>query len=678
MDLFEYQGKQYFARFGIPISKGGVADTVEEALAQAEAAGYPVVVKAQVKVGGRGKAGGVKLAGNAEEVRTHAGNILGLDIKGHVVKRLWIEHASDIAREYYASFTLDRSAKKHLGMLSAEGGVEIEEVAVTHPDAIATIHVDPVDGLSAEVARQWVDQAGLDLEARDQAAQLLVKLYDCYTQGDCDLAEINPLILTPEGRVHALDAKVTLDDNASFRHPEWEEFAGDEDADERETRAKERGLNYIGLDGSVGIIANGAGLAMSTLDVVNQCGGLGRQLPRHRRRGQRRRHGGGARGDQFRFGGPVDLRQHLRRDHPGRRGGERGPRGPQAGRHLIADRAPPRRHQCCRRAGDPRPTPVRPVGRRAHHARCRPSGGRTGRERLMSIFVDEQTKVVIQGLSPTSQGLYHGLRNRAYGTQVVAGTNPKRGGEEIEGIPVFATVAEAVGATGATASFISVPPKFAADAIIEAAAAGLPFVVCITEGIPAQDEAIVYNRLVREFPGTRLLGPNCPGIISPGKCNIGITSGDIAMPGGPVGIVSRSGTLTYQALHELSQQGVGQTTCVGIGGDPVPGTSFIDCLAAFEADPDTRAIMMIGEIGGSAEEEAAEYIASSVTKPVVCYVAGVTAPPGRKMGHAGAIISGSKGTAQAKMEALSEAGATVALNPTEAGEAMVAVVRKLD
>ena len=296
----------------------------------------------------------------------------------------------------------------------------------------------------------------------------------------------------------------------------------------------------------------------------------------------------------------------------------------------------------------------------------------------MSIFVDESTKVVVQGISPTSQGLYHGLRNRAYGTRVVAGTNPGRGGQEIEGIPVFATVAEAVAATGANASFISVPPKFAADAIIEAAAAGIPFVVCITEGIPAQDEALAYNRLVREFPATRLLGPNCPGIISPGKCNIGITSGDIALPGGPVGIVSRSGTLTYQALHELSQQGVGQTTCVGIGGDPVPGTSFIDCLAAFEADPDTRAIMMIGEIGGSAEEEAAGFIATSVAKPVVSYVAGVTAPPGRKMGHAGAIISGSKGTAQAKMAALSEAGVTVALNPTEAGEAMVDVVRKLD
>jgi len=295
----------------------------------------------------------------------------------------------------------------------------------------------------------------------------------------------------------------------------------------------------------------------------------------------------------------------------------------------------------------------------------------------VSIFVDETTTVVVQGVSPTSQGLYHGLRNRDYGTKVVAGTNPKRGGEEIEGIPIFATVKEAVAATGATASFISVPPPHAAAAIIEAAEAGIAFVVCITEGIPAQDEAVTYNRLVEEFPGTRLLGPNCPGIISPGKCNIGITSGAIALAGGPVGIVSRSGTLTYQALHELSEQGIGQTTCVGIGGDPVPGTNFIDCLEAFEADPDTRAVMMIGEIGGSEEERAATFIADHVTKPVVSYVAGVTAPPGRKMGHAGAIISGSQGTAQAKMEALSAAGVIVAQNPTEAGQKMVEIVASL-
>jgi succinyl-CoA synthetase beta subunit len=273
MDLFEYQGKQYFARYGIPASPGGVADTVDEAVAVAERVGYPAVVKAQVKVGGRGKAGGVKLANNADEVREHAGNILGLDIKGHVVKRLWVERSSDIQKEYYASFTLDRQNKTHLGMLSAQGGVEIEVVAEENPDAIAMLQVDPVRGLDVETARRWVAEAELDEIAREQAAELLVKLYDCYVRGDCDLAEINPLILTQDNKVHALDAKVTLDENASFRHPEWEEYRADEFEDPREKMAKEKGLNYIGLDGTVGIIANGAGLAMSTLDVVNQVGG---------------------------------------------------------------------------------------------------------------------------------------------------------------------------------------------------------------------------------------------------------------------------------------------------------------------------------------------------------------------------------------------------------------------
>jgi succinyl-CoA synthetase beta subunit len=273
MDLFEYQGKQYFARYGISVSPGDVADTVDQAVAVAERVGYPVVVKAQVKVGGRGKAGGVKLAANVDEVRLHAGNILGLDIKGHVVRRLWIERSSDIAKEYYASFTLDRMNKVHLGMLSAQGGVEIEVVAEENPDAIAFLSIDPVRGLDLATSRRWVAEAELDEAAREQAAELLVRLYECYTKGDCDLAEINPLILTPENKVHALDAKVTLDENAAFRHPEWEEFRADEFEDPREKMAKEKGLNYIGLDGTVGIIANGAGLAMSTLDVVNQVGG---------------------------------------------------------------------------------------------------------------------------------------------------------------------------------------------------------------------------------------------------------------------------------------------------------------------------------------------------------------------------------------------------------------------
>ena len=273
MDLLEYQGKQYFARFGIPVSPGGLAVDVDGAVAAADAIGYPVVLKAQVQVGGRGKAGGIKLAADAGEVRAHAGAILGMDIRGHVVERLWVERASDIAREYYASFTLDRSAKLHLGMLSVEGGVEIEVVAERDPAAIARIHVDPVDGLTGAAAREWVAAAGLDDEAVEGAVEVLVALYRCYTEGDCDLAEINPLILTPEGRVHALDAKVTLDDSAAFRHPEWDEFRGVSRLDPREALARQRGLQYVGLDGDVGIIANGAGLAMSTCDVVHQVGG---------------------------------------------------------------------------------------------------------------------------------------------------------------------------------------------------------------------------------------------------------------------------------------------------------------------------------------------------------------------------------------------------------------------
>lgn len=273
MDLLEYQGKQLFATYGIPVSPGEAVTTVDDAVAAAERLGYPVVVKAQVHVGGRGKAGGVKLASDAAEARAHAGNILGLDIKGHVVRTVWIEKASDIAAEYYASFTLDRSAKKYLGMLSSQGGVEIEQVAAESPEAISRIHIDPVEGLSEDACRGWVEAAGLAPEATGGAVEILMKLYRAYTEGDADLVEINPLILTPEGRVHALDAKVSLDDNAVFRHPDYEQYDATQPRDEREQAAHDKGLQYVGLDGTVGIIANGAGLAMSTVDIVSQVGG---------------------------------------------------------------------------------------------------------------------------------------------------------------------------------------------------------------------------------------------------------------------------------------------------------------------------------------------------------------------------------------------------------------------
>ena len=273
MDLYEYQGKQFFAEYDIPVSPGEAVTTVDEAVAAADRIGYPVVVKAQVQVGGRGKAGGIKLANNTEEAREHASNILGMDIKGHTVEVVWIEQASDIAEEYYASFTLDRAAKKHLGMLSAQGGVEIEAVADKDPDAIAKIWVDPVDGLDEKTARAWVEAAKLNPKANDGTVDILLKLYRAYVEGDADLVEINPLILKPTGEVHALDAKVTLDNNAIFRHPTYEQYDATQVRDERETAAHEKGLQYVGLDGYVGVIANGAGLAMSTVDIVNQVGG---------------------------------------------------------------------------------------------------------------------------------------------------------------------------------------------------------------------------------------------------------------------------------------------------------------------------------------------------------------------------------------------------------------------
>jgi len=278
LDLYEYQGKQFFARYGIPVSPGEAATSVDDAVAAADRIGYPVVVKAQVQVGGRGKAGGIKLANDADETRTHAANILGMDIKGHTVEILWIERASDIAEEYYASFTLDRSAKKHLGMLSAQGGVDIESVATEDPDAIAKVWVDPVDGLTEEHARAWVAAAKLNPEATDGAVDIVLQLYNAYVQGDADLVEINPLVLLNSGgprtgEVHALDAKVTLDGNSEFRHPEYEAYDATQVRDEREQAAHDKGLQYVGLDGYVGVIANGAGLAMSTVDIVNQVGG---------------------------------------------------------------------------------------------------------------------------------------------------------------------------------------------------------------------------------------------------------------------------------------------------------------------------------------------------------------------------------------------------------------------
>jgi len=289
----------------------------------------------------------------------------------------------------------------------------------------------------------------------------------------------------------------------------------------------------------------------------------------------------------------------------------------------------------------------------------------------VAILIDQNTRVVVQGLTGR-EGTYHALQCRQYGTQVVAGVTPGKGGTIHEGIPVFHTVAEAVRETGANASLIFVPPPFAADAILEAADAGVALVVCITEGIPTL-EMIRVAAYLKGRP-VRLVGPNCPGVISPGKCKMGIMPARIHKEGS-VGVISRSGTLTYEAVGQLTRCEIGQSTCIGIGGDPVPGTTFIDALALFEQDPETQAVVMIGEIGGSAEEEAVTWMQQHFTKPVVSFIAGQTAPPGRRMGHAGAIIAGGKGTAAEKMAALRAAGVTVVESPAEIGAAMKKILR---
>jgi succinyl-CoA synthetase alpha subunit len=290
----------------------------------------------------------------------------------------------------------------------------------------------------------------------------------------------------------------------------------------------------------------------------------------------------------------------------------------------------------------------------------------------MSILVDEKTRVVVQGITG-NEGLFHTKQMVEYGTKVVAGVTPGKGGQKIEGIPVFNGVMEAVKKTGANASAIFVPPAFAADAIMEAADSGVSMVVCLTEGIPTLDMVMVRKYLKEK--GTKLVGPNTPGIISPGKCKIGVMAGYIHRQG-TVGIMSRSGTLTYEVVDQLTKKGIGQSTCVGIGGDQIIGLNYVDLLELFEKDPDTEALIMIGEIGGTAEEEAAQFIEKHVKKPVVAFIAGLTAPPGRRMGHAGAIISGGKGTAGEKMEALEKAGVRVVRNPAIVGSELSALLKR--
>ncbi len=586
------------------------------------------------------------------------------------VERVWVEGGSDIAAEYYASVILDRGEKKLLAMVSAKGGMDIEAVAEEDPSALVKRHIDPSRPFDAAAARPIVDDAGLDEDVREDAAEVLAKLAEVAMAEDATLIEVNPLIVTAGREVVALDAKVTIDGNALYRHEELAEIDAESVEDPQEAMAREKGLTYVKLDGNVGILANGAGLCMSTLDVVAQAGGAPANFLDA---------GGGSKAEAIVdaltvitsdekvsailfniFGGitrcdeiakgiveasaQLDLRLPLVVRLDGTNSEE--------GLEILAGADLPSLHQ--------EKTMLGAAKRVVELAGAR-----------LSIVVDEGTKLVVSGLTGR-EGSFHGLRNRAYGTDLVAGVTPGKGGQDVEGVPVFDSIEESVKEASANTSMIFVPARFAAAAIDEAIESGVETVIAITEGIPVLDMLKTYWKA--KEAGVRLIGPNCPGVLSPGKANVGIIPAQFFDPG-KIGVVSKSGTLTYQIGNELKQAGEGNSSIVGIGGDPIVGSDFIDILKLYEADPETELIVMVGEIGGDAEERAADFIEAEISKPVVAYIAGFTAPPGKQMGHAGAIISGSSGTAQAKKEALEAKGVRVGESPTETARIAVETLR---
>ncbi|MDU2314889.1 MAG: ADP-forming succinate--CoA ligase subunit beta [Cutibacterium avidum] len=660
MDLYEYQARDLFEKHGVPVLRGVVAEIPEQASEAAVKLGTPVVaVKAQVKVGGRGKAGGVKIAKSPQEAAEHAKAILGMDIKGHTVHKVMIAEGADIAEEYYFSILLDRGERRYLAMCSREGGMDIETLAKERPEALAKVPVDPIDGIDEAKAREILTEAGFPEGEQDAIVPAVVKLWETYRDEDATLVEVNPMIKTGDGRILAIDGKMTVDNNASFRQPEHAALVDRATTDPLELRAGELGLNYVKLDGNVGVIGNGAGLVMSTLDCVAYAG---EEFPGSPKPANFLDIGGGASAEIMANGldlimGDEQVRSVFVNVFGGITACDQVALGIKGALEKLGEKAS-------------KPLVVRLDGNNV-------AEGRKILEEFnhplvtmvptidMAIILDQNSKIIVQGMTG-SEGMKHTQRMLDSGTAVVGGVNPRKAGTTVSfnggiTVPVYGSVKEAVEATGANVSVIFVPAKFTKSAVMEAIEAEVPLVVCITEGVAVKDTAEFFTAAQRSGK-TRIIGPNCPGIISPGKSNAGIIPADISGPG-RVGLVSKSGTLTYQLMYEVRDLGI--STAIGIGGDPIIGTTHIDALQAFEDDPETDIIVMIGEIGGDAEERAAKYISEHVTKPVVAYVAGFTAPEGKTMGHAGAIVSGSSGTAAAKKEALEAVGVRVGKTPTE-------------
>ncbi|MDU3835636.1 MAG: ADP-forming succinate--CoA ligase subunit beta [Enterobacter hormaechei] len=609
MNLHEYQAKQLFARYGLPAPVGYACTTPREAEEAASKIGSgPWVVKCQVHAGGRGKAGGVKVVKSKEEIRAFAEHWLGkrlvtyqTDANGQPVNQILVEAATDIAKELYLGAVVDRSSRRVVFMASTEGGVEIEKVAEETPHLIHKVAIDPLAGPMPYQGRELAFKLGLEGKLVQQFTKIFMGLATIFLERDLALIEINPLVITTQGDLICLDGKLGADGNALFRQSDLREMRDQSQEDPREAQAAQWELNYVALDGNIGCMVNGAGLAMGTMDIVKLHGG-----------------------EPANF---LDVG-----------GGATKERVTEAFKIILSD------------------SNVKAV--------------------LVNIFGG------IVRCDLIADGIIGAVEEVGVNVPVVVrleGNNAELGAKKLAdsglthlGLPVFNTVREAVEATGATATVIYVPAPFCKDSILEAIDAGIKLIITITEGIPTLDMLTVKVKL--DEAGVRMIGPNCPGVITPVECKIGIMPGHIHRPG-KVGIVSRSGTLTYEAVKQTTDYGFGQSTCVGIGGDPIPGSNFIDILKLFQEDPQTEAIVMIGEIGGSAEEEAAAYIKDHVTKPVVGYIAGVTAPKGKRMGHAGAIIAGGKGTADEKFAALEAAGVKTVRSLADIGEALKSIIK---
>jgi len=671
MKIHEYQGKAILAEYGVAVPQGKACFSVGEAVAAAAAiGGEKWVVKAQIHAGGRGKGGGVKIANNLDEVRAHASDILGMTLithqtgpEGKVVKRLLVEEGAPIQDELYIGLVVDRSSQRVTVMASSEGGTEIETVAEETPELIHKVSVDPKTGLTTAEAEGLAGKIGIANNLVPEAGKLIQALYQAFWDKDASLAEINPLITTSDGRVIALDAKINFDESAMYRHPELADLRDLDEEDEDEIEAAKFGLNYISLDGSIGCLVNGAGLAMATMDIIKLYGASPANFLDV---------GGGATTEQVTEAFKLMLKNtNLKAILVNIFGGI-----------MRCDVIAEGLVNAANEVDLAVPLVVRLEGtnvfgdQRNHHGRCgRESGRRRCRSLIMSILINKDSRVVTQGITGKT-GMFHTHHSIEYanGKQCyVAGVTPKKGGQVVEGVPVFDSVAEAKAATQCNVSVIYVPPPFAAAAIDEAVDAGIEVVICITEGIPVKD--MIKTRDHMQGSGTILVGPNCPGVITPEEIKIGIMPGYIHKKG-RIGVVSRSGTLTYEVVDQLTKLGLGQSTCVGTGGDPVNGLKHLDVMKMFNDDPETDGVVMCGEIGGTDEEACAEWIADNMSKPVVGFIAGVTAPPGKRMGHAGAIIAGGKGTADEKIAALEAAGVNVTRNPSDMGKLMLDAIQE--